>query len=94
MKFCASLAFTNPEHYCELAVLAEEHAWDALVLSDHVVHPQTINRPYPYTEAGSRRWQAYTDWPDPWVMIGALFLGNEFHYGIGIGVKLGFRLER
>jgi len=40
--------------------------------SDHVVHPQEIKTPYPYTKDGSRRWQAYTDWPDPWVMIGAL----------------------
>jgi len=40
--------------------------------SDHVVNPETIHTPYPYTEDGSRRWQPFTDWPDPWVMIGAL----------------------
>jgi probable F420-dependent oxidoreductase len=40
--------------------------------SDHVVNPETINTPYPYTEDGTRRWQSFTDWPDPWVMIGAL----------------------
>jgi probable F420-dependent oxidoreductase len=37
-----------------------------------VVNPQTITTPYPYTDDGSRRWQSFTDWPDPWVMIGAL----------------------
>lgn len=40
--------------------------------SDHVVNPQEISTPYPYTDDGSRRWQPFTDWPDPWVMIGAL----------------------
>ncbi|MFT6366123.1 MAG: putative F420-dependent oxidoreductase [Halioglobus sp.] len=40
--------------------------------SDHVVNPQEITTPYPYTENGERRWQSFTDWPDPWVMIGAL----------------------
>jgi len=40
--------------------------------SDHVVHPETISTPYPYTKDGTRRWQAFTDWPDPWVTIGAL----------------------
>jgi probable F420-dependent oxidoreductase len=40
--------------------------------SDHVVNPEQISTPYPYTEDGSRRWQPFTDWPDPWVTIGAL----------------------
>ena len=72
MKFCASLAFTNPEHYCELAVLAEQHDWDALVLSDHVVHPQTIESKYPYASDGRRPWEAPDPWPDVWVAIGAM----------------------
>ena len=42
MKFCASLAFTDTEDYVELAQVAEEHGWDTLVLSDHVVHPERI----------------------------------------------------
>jgi probable F420-dependent oxidoreductase len=40
--------------------------------SDHVANPQDISTPYPYTADGSRRWPPFTDWPDPWVMIGAL----------------------
>jgi alkanesulfonate monooxygenase SsuD/methylene tetrahydromethanopterin reductase-like flavin-dependent oxidoreductase (luciferase family) len=28
--------------------------------------------PYPYTKDGQRRWQPFTDWPDPWVLVGAL----------------------
>ena len=72
MKFCASLAFTDPTDYCELAVLAEEHGWDALVLSDHVVHPETINSKYPYAADGRRPWETPDPWPDVWVAIGAM----------------------
>ena len=36
-----------------------------------MVHPERLDTPYPYTEDGSRRWQAFTPWVDPWVAIGA-----------------------
>jgi len=72
MKFCASLAFTDPDDYCELAVLAEECGWDALVLSDHVVHPRSIESRYPYAADGLRPWEADDPWPDVWVAIAAM----------------------
>lgn len=72
MKFCASLAFTDPCDYCELAVLAEQHDWDGLVLSDHVVHPKQIASKYPYAADGQRPWEAPDPWPDVWVSIGAM----------------------
>jgi probable F420-dependent oxidoreductase len=52
--------------------MADTHGWHSMSFSDHVVNPAQINTPYPYTDDGSRRWQPFTDWPDPWVMIGAL----------------------
>jgi alkanesulfonate monooxygenase SsuD/methylene tetrahydromethanopterin reductase-like flavin-dependent oxidoreductase (luciferase family) len=42
VKFAASLAFTDTEDYVELAQVAEQHGWDTLVLSDHVVHPAAL----------------------------------------------------
>ena len=72
MKFCASLAFTDPEHYVELARLAEDHGWDTLVLSDHVVHPETIAAKYPSAADGKRPWEAPDPWPDVWVAIAAM----------------------
>jgi probable F420-dependent oxidoreductase len=72
MKFCASLAFTEPRDYCELARLAEECGWDALVLSDHVVHPRTISSKYPYAADGKRPWEEPDPWPDTWVAIAAM----------------------
>jgi probable F420-dependent oxidoreductase len=72
VKFVASLAFSDLTQYCELARAAEAAGWDGLVVSDHVVHPQKILTPYPYTKDGAPRWQAPAPWPDPWVAIGAM----------------------
>lgn len=72
MKFVTSLAFSDPTQYCELARCAEAAGWDGLVVSDHVVHPEKITTPYPYTKDGAPRWQAPAPWPDPWVAVGAM----------------------
>jgi probable F420-dependent oxidoreductase len=72
MKFCASLAFTDTEDYVELAQVAEQHGWDTLVLSDHVVHPEKIASKYPYREDGQRPWEAPDHWPDVWVAMAAM----------------------
>lgn len=72
MQFVLSTSFSSVADLQELAKTADSCGWEAMSFSDHVVNPQTIKTPYPYTENGERRWQAFTDWPDPWVMIGAL----------------------
>ena len=61
MKFCASMAFNDPDHYCALAQTADATGWDTLIVSDHVVHPATIDSPYPYTHNAEPRWQAPAD---------------------------------
>ncbi len=71
MKFVVSAAFNDPDHLLELAVCAEECGFEAMAFPDHVVHPELLDTPYPYTEDGSRRWPAFTPWVDPWVAIGA-----------------------
>lgn len=72
MKFVLSTSFSSVSHLTALAPVADETGWEAMSFSDHVVHPRNISTPYPYTDDGSRRWPAFTDWPDPWVVIGAL----------------------
>ena len=72
MKFVLSTSFSTVAHLTQIAPVADDYGWDAMSFSDHVVHPEQISEPYPYTEDGSRRWGAFTDWPDPWVVIGAL----------------------
>lgn len=72
MKFVLSTSFSTVAHLSAIAPVADTHDWYAMSFSDHVVNPEQISNPYPYTEDGSRRWQPFTDWPDPWVTIGAL----------------------
>jgi probable F420-dependent oxidoreductase len=66
------LAFGDPTHAIEMAKAADATGWEYIAVSDHVVHPQTIRTPYPYTKDGAPRWQPATPWPDPWVAIGAM----------------------
>jgi probable F420-dependent oxidoreductase len=72
MKFVVPMAFSHPTHYCALARTAEDSGWDCVAVSDHVVHPERIRSPYPYTPDGTPRWQADAPWPDPFVAIGAM----------------------
>lgn len=72
MKFVCSLAFCPPGELLELARAADEAGFDAVAVSDHVVHPREIGTPYPYSADGAPRWPAFTAWPDPWVAIGAM----------------------
>lgn len=72
MKFVCSLAFTPLSQLVPLARAADEAGFDAVALPDHVVHPQAIATPYPYTPDGAPRWPPFTPWPDPFVAIGAM----------------------
>lgn len=72
MKFVLSTFGCETRQLPDIARAADESGWAAMSFSDHVIHPETITTPYPYTDDGSRRWEAFTEWPDPWVMIGAM----------------------
>lgn len=72
MKFYVSSAFLDTPDIIEIARAADELGYDGLGIPDHVVNLETLQTPYPYTKDGSRRWQPFTDWPDPWVLVGAL----------------------
>jgi alkanesulfonate monooxygenase SsuD/methylene tetrahydromethanopterin reductase-like flavin-dependent oxidoreductase (luciferase family) len=72
MKFYISSAFLNTREIVEIAKAADELGYDGIGIPDHVVNLETLETPYPYTKDGQRRWQPFTDWPDPWVLVGAL----------------------
>ncbi|OBI71247.1 TIGR03619 family F420-dependent LLM class oxidoreductase [Mycobacterium sp. E740] len=72
MKFYVSLAFLDSSEVVEIARAADELGYDGLGIPDHVVNLETLKTRYPYTKDGRRRWEAFTDWPDPWVLIGGL----------------------
>ncbi|KUI21409.1 LLM class F420-dependent oxidoreductase [Mycobacterium lehmannii] len=74
MKFYVSLAFLDTAEAVEIAKAADDLGYEGLGIPDHVVNLETLETPYPYTKDGSRRWEAFTDWPDPWVLIGGLAL--------------------
>jgi probable F420-dependent oxidoreductase len=72
MKFYISSAFLNTREIVDIAKAADDLGYDGIGIPDHVVNLETLATPYPYTKDGHRRWQPFTDWPDPWVLIGAL----------------------
>ncbi|RAV16339.1 LLM class F420-dependent oxidoreductase [Mycolicibacterium sp. GF69] len=74
MKFYVSVAFLDTSEAVEIAKAADDLGYEGLGVPDHVVNLETLTTPYPYTKDGRRRWEAFTDWPDPWVLIGALAL--------------------
>ena len=61
------LSFVHPDHLLEIAPIAEQHGWNTLALSDHVVNPDVIEARYPYGESDERMWDHHTPWPDVWV---------------------------
>lgn len=72
MRFATALAFSSPSQYLPIARACDEAGYWAVSVSDHIVQPQHITSPYPYTADGSPRFEAFTDWLDPWVAIGAM----------------------
>jgi probable F420-dependent oxidoreductase len=72
MRFWNSLAFLDGDQLLPMAQLSEELGFHGLTISDHVVHPEKIDTPYPYTADGLPFWNEDTPWPDPWVLVGSL----------------------
>jgi probable F420-dependent oxidoreductase len=72
VKYYVSPAFVDTSEIVEIARAADELGYDGLGIPDHVVNLETLETPYPYTRDGQRRWQPFTHWPDPWVLVGAL----------------------
>ncbi len=72
LKFYVSVAFLETSEIVEIAKAADDLGYEGLGIPDHVVNLETLATPYPYTKDGERRWQPFTDWPDPWVLVGAL----------------------
>ena len=72
MKFYVSTAFRELKEAVEIAKAADDLGYDGVGIPDHVVNLETLATPYPYTHDGKRRWEEFTPWPDPWVLVGAM----------------------
>ena len=70
MQFGMSIAFTDPADYVPLAVAAEENGFSAITLPDHLIYPQQLSMPYPYTADGVPRFAPDDPFPDPWLSRG------------------------
>ena len=77
MKFYVSCAFLKTSEAVEIAKAADDLGYEGLGIPDHVVNLEKLATRYPYTPDGERRWQPFTDWPDPWVLVGALATVTE-----------------
>lgn len=77
MRFYVSSAFTDTREIVEIAKAADDLGYDGFGIPDHVLHLESPRTPYPYTSDGQRRWPAFTHWPDPWVLVGALAEATE-----------------
>jgi probable F420-dependent oxidoreductase len=65
-------AFLPTDELVPIARAADELGYVGFAIADHVVDLESIETPYPYEADGSRRWEHSTEWPDPWVLVGAL----------------------
>jgi probable F420-dependent oxidoreductase len=64
--------FIAPHDLRDEARLAEELGFSGLVVGEHLLEPPMNDRStYPY-QSGERAWDVRSDWPDPWVLFGAL----------------------
>jgi probable F420-dependent oxidoreductase len=72
VRFAISTAFLPADQLVAIARRADELGYSALTMPDHVMDLEQLETPYPYTPDGSRRWGFEAEWPDPWVLIGAL----------------------
>jgi probable F420-dependent oxidoreductase len=77
VDFWHATAFIDPDHLVELAKACEEAGFAGILVSDHVVHPETITSTYPYQDNGLPMWNADTPWVDPWVAISAMAAVTE-----------------
>jgi len=77
VRFYVSTAFLDTAEAVEIARAADDLGYDGMAIPDHVINLETLQTPYPYTKDGRRRWESFTDWPDPWVMIGAIALATR-----------------
>ena len=72
MKFAQGMIGAAPRDWPRLAVACEAAGFDSVAVSDHVVYPSYLSSKYPYTPDGTPLFSPEEDWPDPWVVIGAM----------------------
>lgn len=69
----------NPtaDDYIRIAQHAEALGFSSVWLGDHIVIPEQITSPYPYTKDGSVGFARNIPWPDPFVLLAALAVATK-----------------
>jgi alkanesulfonate monooxygenase SsuD/methylene tetrahydromethanopterin reductase-like flavin-dependent oxidoreductase (luciferase family) len=77
MKFSLTLTFNPIDHYIELAKAADELGWHSVNLGDGLFFFDETSVDYPYTDSGTRYWNAKTPFLDPFAAISAMGMVTE-----------------
>jgi probable F420-dependent oxidoreductase len=72
MQFWHATVFADVDQLVEGAAMIEEFGFDGISVSDHLVFPEHVASKYPYTADGRPWWTEEGQWPDPWVLVGAM----------------------
>jgi probable F420-dependent oxidoreductase len=65
------------DDYIRIAQQAEALGYQSVWLGDHIVIPEQIAAPYPYTKDGSVGFARNAPWPDPFVLLAAIGVATK-----------------
>ena len=72
MKFWSGTAFMRAGDGVAVATMLDEAGYDGIVTSDHMIYPRELSSTYPDSSSGKPGWAPETEWPDSWVLTGAM----------------------
>lgn len=82
MKFWTGTAFMKTTEMPAVATMLDQAGFHGVLVSDHLIYPKEMKTVYPGHESGKMFWHPETDWPDAWVLIGAMAAVTEnLHFG-------------
>ncbi|NLU63933.1 TIGR03619 family F420-dependent LLM class oxidoreductase [Rhodococcus sp. HNM0563] len=82
MKFWSGTAFMKTAEMPAVARMLDEAGFHGMLISDHLVFPKEMTTIYPGHESGKMFWPADTEWPDAWVLVGAMAaVTKNLHFG-------------
>jgi probable F420-dependent oxidoreductase len=72
MRFWQALTWVETAQIPDVAALAEELGFDGVLLSDHPFVPEQPRSRYPYSSDGRPSFTPESEYPDVWVLLGAV----------------------
>jgi probable F420-dependent oxidoreductase len=71
VNFWGGTAFMSTSEMPAVAQMLDEAGYHGITVSDHLIYPRELSSPYP-SPTGEPFWAPETEWPDSWVLIGAM----------------------